>query len=373
MLDLKIVPIPDTKRAVKKFIKFSKRVYKNYPHWVAPIFSDQVKSIRKGPFNEIGEKQLFMAYRGSVSVARLSVHRNFRHNKHYNENQGFFGFFEALKDLDAVRALFDEGMKWLKDKGCSSIIGPESFAIYDEIGILMDAYHIDPVLFCSYNPPYYSEILEQIGFKKEIDWYAYFKSSYDPLPKIMQRTTERLHRRHNLKIRNMLVKNWDKETTTIRHIFEAAWSENWGNIPFSDKQWNKLMSELKLIVKEEFSFILELDGKPIAFSVSFPNASEAIKKARGNLFPFGIFKILLGMKHIYLIRTMVLGVLKKYRNRGYDLALVQKIIEESMRLGYHGSDCSLVVETNMPLIRGLETIGCMRYKTFRLYKKNLLD
>ena len=366
-----VIPIPNKKSAIKKFVRFSEKIYKDHPHWVAPIFSDQVKFIKQGPFNEIGEKQLFMAYRGSKPVARLSVHRNFQHNKHYKENQGFFGFFETFNDVEAVKAIFDEGIKWLKERGCSSVVGPESFAIYDEIGILMDAYNIDPVLLCSYNPPYYPELLEKIGFKKEIDWYAYFKSGYDPFPETMLRVTERLLRRKNLKIRNIILKKWDKETAIIRQMFEDAWSENWGNIPFSDKQWDNLMNELKLIVKEELGFILELDGKPIAFSVSFPNAFEAIKKAKGRLFPFGIFKILLGMRHVYMIRTMVLGVLREYRNRGYDLALAQKIIKEGMKLGYRASDCSLIVETNTPLLNSLEAIGAKRYKVFRLYKKNV--
>ena len=107
-----------------------------------------------------------MAYRGSKPVARLSAHINHKHNEHYKTNQGFFGFFEALDDQEAVELLFDKAAEWLKGKGCKSIIGPESFAIYDEIGVLVDSYHLDPVIMCMYNPPYYPVILEKYWFYK---------------------------------------------------------------------------------------------------------------------------------------------------------------------------------------------------------------
>ena len=356
---------------MRKFVLFSEKVYKNHPRWVAPIFSDQIKFILKGPFHEIGEVQLFMAYRGNRPVARVSAHINRRHNEHYKENQGFFGFFEAYDDQEAVDHIFQEAGLWLKKKGCSEIIGPESFAIYDEIGILLNSYRVSPIIMCSYNPPYYPALLEKVGFKKEVDWYAYYKSGYDPIPPKMERITERMKKRDGLVLRHANLKEWDQETATIRSIFEEAWSENWGNLPFTDKQWEHLVKELKLIIKKELSYVLELNGKPIAFSITIPNAFEALIKAKGRLFPFGIFKILANMKRIQFVRTLVLGVLKDYRNRGYELALIQKTIHEGMSLGFHASDCSLVVETNTRLIEGLDAIGAKKYKTFRLYKKEI--
>ncbi len=368
---IKVIPLKLKRSFVKKFVLFSEKVYKKYPKWVAPIFNDQIKFILKGPFHEIGEIQLFMVYRGSKPVARVSAHINRKHDQHYKVKQGFFGFFEALDDQEAVDLIFEEAGKWLKTKGCTTIIGPESFAIYDEIGILIDSYQFSPILLCSYNPPYYPKLIETNGFKKEIDWYAFYKSGYDPIKRIMQRTTARLRKQSNLKLRCVDLKNWGSEVALVREMFEDAWSENWGNLPFTDQQWAHLTKELKLMVKKELAHILEIDGKAIAFSISVPNAFEATIKAKGRLFPFGIFKILRALKHIQFARTMVLGVLKEYRNRGYEMILIDEVISQGIRLGYHASDCSLVVETNSLLIGGLDAIGAKKYKTFRIYKKNI--
>ena len=369
--NIKVVSLKLKKRFVKRFVLFSRKVYKKYPKWVAPIFSEQIKFILKGPFHEIGEIQLFMVYRDSKPVARVSAHINRKHDEYYNVKQGFFGFFEASDDQEAVDLIFEEAGKWLKTKGCATIIGPESFAIYDEIGTLIDSYQFSPVLLCSYNPPYYPKLIETNGFKKEIDWYAFYKSGYDPIPRILQRATARMKKQANLTLRCIDLKKWDSEVALVREMFENAWVENWGNLPFTDQQWMHLTKELKLIIKKELAYILEKNGKAIAFSISIPNAFEAIIKAKGRLFPFGIFKILLNLKHIQLVRTMVLGVLEEYRNRGYEMALIEEIIHQGSQLGYHAADCSLVVETNKRLIEGLNAIGATKYKTFRIYKKEI--
>lgn len=366
-MSLRIVPIGNTKKEVKAFANFMKDVYKNYPNFVPPIYSEVVKFIMNGPFNKIGEKQLYLAYRGEKIVARLSVHRNFAHNDHYKENQGFFGFFEALDDQEAVNAIFAEGEKWLREKGCTSALGPMNFSVYDEMGLLVDAFDLDPILMCTYNPPYYVPLLENAGYKKEVDWYAFLKDT--TIPNFMRLIYNRVTKQKGVVIREVNKKNVDKEAEAVKHIFNQAWSENWGNVPFTDDQWHHLIKELKMILNEKIAFITEIDGVPIAFCISLLDANRAVKKANGSLFPFGIIKLLLEMRKIDRVRTTIMGVLKEHRNKGYEIAMIHKTIENGVAMGMKDADCSLIVETNTPMISVLEKIGCVRYKTYRVLKK----
>lgn len=366
---LSIVPLGNSRSEVRRFVHFMKDVYRGYPNFVPPIYSQVVDFIRKGPFNRIGEKQLFLALRDGKIVARLSVHRNFAYNEHYQTNQGFFGFFEALDDQKAVNALFAAGEDWLRQRGCSSVLGPMNFAIYDEIGLLIDAFEQDPVLLCTYNPPYYLRLLENAGYKKEVDWYAYRRGG--EVPNFMRQIYNRVMRQKGLTIREVNRKKLAREAEAVKHIFNQAWSENWGNVPFNDEQWQYLVKELKMILNEKLAFIAELNGEPIAFSISLVDANQAVKKANGRLFPFGLFRILWEMKKIRRVRTTILGVLKEYRNRGLEIALVYKTIENGLALGFTEADCSLIVETNRPMITVLEKIGCERYKTWRIFRKEL--
>lgn len=368
-MSLQIIALGNSKKEVKTFVDFMKEVYKNYPNFVPPIYSEVVKFITKGPFNKIGEKQLFLARRGDKIVARLSAHRSFAHNEHYKTNQGFFGFFEALDDQEAVNAIFAAGEKWLKERGCTSVLGPMNFSVYDEIGLLTDAFDRDPILMCTYNPPYYLKLLEGAGYKKEVDWFAYWKD--ETVPNFMRQIHNRVMRQKGLVIREVNRKRFNEEAEAVKHIFNQAWAENWGNVPFNDDQWQHLLKDLKLIIKEKLAFITELNGVPIAFSISLPDANRAVKKANGSLFPFGLIKLLLEMRKIETIRTTIMGVLKEHRNKGYEIAMVYRTIENGWAMGYKAADCSLIVETNTAMSDVLERIGCVKYKTYRVLKKEI--
>ncbi|RME89624.1 MAG: N-acetyltransferase [Candidatus Hydrogenedentota bacterium] len=368
---LEVKALENTKKNVKDFVYFAKEVYRDYPLWVPPIYSEQIKFIHEGPFLEIGEVQLFMAYRDGKPVARVTAHRSFKHNEHYNVNQGFFGFFEAFNDKEAVQALFEEASKWLKERGCDSMMGPFNFAIYDEIGVLIDAFDKPPVILCIYNPPYYKDLLEEIGFEKEIDWFAFYRPDTVPMDPRMLKVRDRILRKPGVKIRTANMKKWKEETSLVRHIFEEAWAENWGNVPFTDEQWNTLVNELKLIVKPELALIVEVFNEPVGFIISIPDANQALKKANGKLLPFGWLKILLEMRKIKTVRTIIMGILKEHRGRGYDLALVAETIERGTAMGYTGSDCSLIVENNHRMIDALKIMGAHKYKTWRIFKKKI--
>jgi len=367
-MSLRVVALGNTKKEVKSFAHFMKDVYRSYPNFVPPIYSDVVKFIQRGPFNHIGEKQLYLAYRGDRIVARLSVHRNFAYNEHYKTNQGFFGFFEAFDDQEAVSALFAEGEKWLKERGCTSAMGPMNFAVYDEIGLLVDSFDTDPIILCTYNPPYYLKLLEGAGFKKEVDWYAFLKDVQ--IPNFMRLINNRVMKQQGIVVREVRRKDIEKEAAAVKHIFNEAWSENWGNVPFTEEQWQHLVKDLKMILKERLALITEINGVPIGFSISLPDANQAVKKANGRLLPFGLFKILWGMRKIKRVRTTIMGVLKEYRNKGYEIAMIYKTMENGIADGFVESDCSLIVETNTPMITVLEKIGCVRYKTWRVLKKD---
>jgi hypothetical protein len=106
-------------------------------------------------------------------------------------------------------------------------------------------------------------------------------------------------------------------------------------------------------------------------ALSVPDANPAIKKANGRLFPFGAIKIMRDLKKAKRLRTIILGVLKEFRNMGIDLALYLETIEVGTGLGYVESDCSLIAATNTKMRAALEGMGAHIYKTYRFYSKSI--
>jgi GNAT superfamily N-acetyltransferase len=366
---IEVREVPETRSAVLEFVKLPRKINALYPNWVAPIYREQARTILTGPFNEIGEKRLFMAFVDGVPMGRISAQINHAHNRHYGGMQGFFGWFESVDDTDVARVLMDAAEAWLKTRGCRDMVGPLSFSIYDEIGVLVDNFDEPPVVLCTYNPPYYDRLLKDVGLEKEMDWYAYLKRKATGIPETVRRIAARVEKQPNVVLRRMSKRNWDQESTRIRRIFEIAWTDNWFHVPFTDRQWSHVTTELKKVFKEEFALALEVNGKRVGFLVSVLDANIALKAANGELYPFGIFKILWNLRKIRRPRTAIMGLLPEYRNRGYDIYMIFRMIVDGAKLGYDNCDCSLIAENNAKMIKALELIGAERYKTYRLYRR----
>ena len=363
----------ESNRELKQFVRFPWQIYKNDPHWVPPLIGDKIKFLdkKKGVFFEFGEAEYFLAYKDGQLVGRIDAHVDHQYEKYHDTDTGFFGFFECINDQEVANALFKAAETWLRKKGKSKMLGPESFTIYDETAMLYEGFDSCPVILLPYNPPYYNDLVTAYGFEKAIDWYAFMVSRDVQLRPVMYKVRDRVLNRHNITIKPLNMKEYNRHLDEVKVIFKDAWMGNWGHTPLTDKQYEHFVSELKLVIKPELTYFAEVDGKTVGFSLTVVDANPAIKRANGRLFPFGLIKILLGLKKIKRLRTLAMGVLPEYRHRGLDIAFYLETIDVGKRLGFEESECSVIVETNERMIRALEDLGAKKYKTYRIYEKSI--
>ena len=92
------------RRQLKKFIKFSWKIYRDDPNWVPPLIFDQLQFFTPGknPYFSHSKARLFMAFRGEEPVGRISVHENNQHSQVHKDGAGFFGFFECINGQTAA-------------------------------------------------------------------------------------------------------------------------------------------------------------------------------------------------------------------------------------------------------------------------------
>ena len=72
-----------------------------------------------------------------------------------------------------------------------------------------------------------------------------------------------------------------------------------------------------MIIREDFTYIAEVDGVPQAMMVTLPNINEIIKDFDGKMFPFGFLKLLWRLKikpNFKTVRVPLMGVRKEYQN-----------------------------------------------------------
>ncbi len=372
MSEIEIAAIEPTKRNIRRFVKFAWSVYRDYPNWTPPLIGDQVRYILEGPYRDSGFMQAFMAYRGSRPVGRIIAHYDARHNEFHREKRGCVGFFECIDDTEASRMLFGAAESWLAAQGMGEIYGPLNFLMYDASGLLVDRFDEMPALDCVYNPPYYERLFLDYGFTKRVDWYGYRFPRDRKISGALYKIRDRvLANKEGITFRppRMDKAGFNEDALKMLEIFNAAWKDNWGHLPITEKQFLFNAASLRRIVKPELVIIAEHHGRPVGYVLSVPDVNQAIKRANGRLFPFGLVRMLRGLREINRIKLFMLGVLPEYRRKGLDVLFYVETLERAKKLGYLEADCSVMVETNNDIIAASEHFGADRHKTYRHFSK----
>ncbi len=374
MTNLKIKTVK-TKADRLEFIKLAWNFYRNDPHWVPPLIFDQIKFIDpgKGVFFDYGEAMLFIAERDDKPVGRISAHINNRHEQTFHDNKGFFGFFECENSRETAKALFAEAEKFLKAKGKKSIEGPLSFSIYDEVGVLVDGFDTDPYVMNVHNPAYYGKLIENSGFKKSVDWFA-FRTKKDETDRFLDprylKIRERVLKNPAINIYSMKGRNIAEHAEKLKTIFHNAWNSNWGHVNFTDREFSRMTEAIKMMFIDRLTFFAEYKGKPVGVALSLYDANVAVKKMNGRLFPFG-FIHLLRIKNTNRFRLLAMGVLEEYRHLGIEIAMIMNVIEKGIELGFVEAEESLIVETNEKMLDSMKHLKADSYKTYRIYTKDI--
>ncbi len=360
------------------FIKFPWRIYANDPVWVPPLLIERKEFVdrNKHPFYEHGDAALFLARSGGEIVGRIMASDDPNYNSLHGTNVGCFGLFESIDDRPVADALFTAAADWLRARGRNEIMGPIDYSTNYVCGLLVDGFKFPPMLLTSHNPPYYSALIEHWGFEKTMDLYGWwFANPAEAAARLRRLAGALKKRRADVTFRRANLRNIAAEGRRIRDIYNQAWSNNWGFVPFTEKEFDFMTHELKPIVVSELIWLAEIEGAPVGFILCVPDINVALRKVSGRLtnfgLPIGLAKLLYYKSRIKTVRLVALGVVPKYRRHGIAEMLVLHIIEEAMiKRGFIG-ECSLILENNIMMNRFLEAIGAEKYKTYRIYRRAL--
>src|SRR3954471_19791854 len=158
------------------FIKFPWRIYQNDPAWVPPLVIERKEFLdrEKHPFFEHGQAEFFLARRDGEIVGRIAASDDPKYNAHHASNVGCFGMFESIDDQEVANALFGAAADWLRPLGRDEIMGPIDYSTNYLCGLLIDGFQHPPMLLTAHNPPYYSQLIENWGFEKAMDLFAWW-------------------------------------------------------------------------------------------------------------------------------------------------------------------------------------------------------
>jgi hypothetical protein len=372
-LSLNVVEVKN-RNLLRKFIKFPDYLYKDDPNYVPHIYLERLIAFNKklNPFYKHAKVKNFLAFQDNEVVGRISGIVNYAHNKFHEDSVGFFGNFDAIDEKNVSKILFQNVEDFLRKENLNIIRGPVNFSTNEECGLLIKGFDSPPKIMMTYNYQYYSRLIEDYGFRKSKDLYAYLldreKFNMDKLTK----ASNLLKKRYNIKVRKIDFKNFNRELKIIYNIYNSAWEKNWGFVPMDEEEFFHASGILKYVADEDFILIAEIDEKPVGFIIGLLDINVLIREIKGKLLPFGIFKFLKNKKNIKTLRIITLGIVEQCRNKGLDYVLITEVTNNAFKKGVRYGECSWILEDNKKMNNALLKLSGEVYKIYRIYDKEIL-
>jgi hypothetical protein len=379
MATIEIVPANGFLRFVE-FCKLPRLLYAGTAGFAPPLDAERWANFghKLNPHFKLVESQAFLAKRDGQWAGRISAQVYKPEITPVGASRAQFGALDAVDDIEVTGALTKAAEDWLRARGASRINGPFSPTINGELGVLIEGFDARPMIFMPWNPPYLGRHLEALGYAKARDLYSYRfeieNFGLDEKPRML----DRKEWRDRLKIRPLKLDQLKKgETALMSELFNDAWRDNWGFVPFTVEELDSTADVLRYIMSSNFGGFAELDGVPQAFAIALPNLHEITADLNGRLLPFGLARVISRIrKHKFeSARIVLLGTRKKLQKSATGGVILLSLIEEARRRGASASikhlEVGWVLEDNQAMRRPIELFGGKVDKIHRVYEKHL--
>jgi GNAT superfamily N-acetyltransferase len=360
----------------REFIELPYRLHSTSGVWIPPLRLERYLFLMRSQnaFFSHGEAQLFLAWRDGRVVGRLSAQYDDNFNAFHDNRWGMFGFLELEDAPDILPALLEAASIWLRAHGRDHMIGPMDFTINDESGVLVEGFERKPFIKQPWHPPYYQALCEAAGLDKAMDLLMYELEIADRtkiLP-VVFKLAEQVEPRHGITIRRMSRRSLRKDMDRFAEVYNAAWSENWGFSPYSERDLDVYAQEMQLVFDRNWFMVAETrEGETAAVAITVPDINQVLEKMHGRLLPLGWWHYLRKAKTIDRVRVGFLGVKPSFQHTGVAAKLYVEHFDTATRVPQKWGEMGWILETNRNMNRAMEAMGGRVVRRFRVYERDL--
>ncbi len=364
-----------TTRDIKEFIELPLKLYENCSYFVPPLYSDEKKLLLSGGNTENAESVFFLAVDNGKTVGRVHGIIEKQYNKNHNTRKARFTRFDCIDCDDVATALFEALEKWAERKGMSEICGPLGFNDLNREGLLVEGFFENSTFEEQYNYEYYGRLLENIGFRKDVDWVEYELRFPEKRNEMMKRVAERA-----LEINHLHVASTDiskrkyiaKYRDSFFECLDICYRHLYGTVDLTKEVQDELVSQFNLIVNKKYViFICDENERVVAFGVCFPSIGDAIKKSGGRLTPAALLKLLRIVKRPRVIDLGLVAVLPEYQNSGINAVMINRMLDMLEKDGIEKYETNLNLETNDAVRAQWKYFNARQHKRRRSYIKKI--
>ena len=367
-----------TKKELKQFVQFGIDLYKNNPYYCPPLVFDEINTFNKAtnPALEVCEFINFLAYKDEKIVGRITGIINHKANEAWNKQKVRFGWFDFIDDKEVSFALLDAVKQWGKQKGMTEMNGPVGFTDLDHQGLVIEGYEYSAPLASLYNYPYYVKHFTDYGLVKEADWIELQIQSPRQLPDKMLRVSKIVKDRYNLNVVKVKSTKELKKRFGYEYfdVIDKAYQPLYNYQPLTQKQKEYYCNMFFPLLNYDFITIITNDkDEIIGVGVGMPDISDALRKCRGKLFPFGWYYILkaLKAKKIKTFDLLLIAVRPDYQNKGVNSLIVCDQLPYFVKYEVEKVETTAILEVNMKSQSNFEGFDKIQHKRRRAFTKKI--
>jgi GNAT superfamily N-acetyltransferase len=365
-----------SKKDLRSFVDFPYRLYSDDPNWIPQLRMHELEQFDpdRNPAFDSCEAQFYLAERNGQVVGRVAAIINWLLIDKENKRIGRFGWFECEQDREAASALIRTAEGWLREEGMTEIAGPLGFSDNDPTGFLVEGFDELPPIAGSYSPPWYNDLITSLGYSKEVDYVEYRITVPDAIPEKVTRMVKLLERRTPVRVfseknRKVLAKHWGPK---LFETLNRSFAELYGTTPLSERQISYYIDTYLGQVDPEFIKIAVDGEKVVGFVIAMPSLSRAFQKAKGRLFPFGVFHILLGMKKTRILDFYLAGILPEYQGTGIDALLAYEMARSALKRKMEYAESNRELESNTKVQALWKLYDKRLHRRTRVYSRKLI-
>lgn len=385
-VELVIEPVSD-KPGRAAFVDYAYRRNAADPNWVANLRMEEIEKFSpdKNPFFDHARVQLFLAKRHGKIVGRISAHIDELAlatpvEKGMGPGTGNWGAMEA-DDEGVAQALIAHAEGWLRAQGMMRVLAPMNLSVWDEPGLLVRGHEHPPMVMMAHHSADYQPWIEGAGYAPVKKLYTYDLDIRKEYPKLIQRIISSGEKNSKINIREVVLADFDNEAAIICDILNDAWSDNWGFVPFTEKEIAHTGKKLKPLVRPELIRIAEYEGEPVAFMITLPDLNGPQLKINGRTGKpslLGWLKLALWLRKPKNadMRVPLMGVRKHLQSSRLASQLAFMMIEYIRRAAttkYMGSRAEIgwILEDNQGMMAIADAIDSKSNREYWIYEKAL--
>lgn len=376
-MSIYVHPIATDKDQLRQYVQFPIDLYRDNPCYIPPLIIDQIDTLRPegNPAFDFCEAQSFMAYDNGEPVGTITAIINRAANEKTGLKQMRFGFMDFVDNDEVVDALFDTVAEWGRSRGMTEMVGPVGFTDMDQEGMLIEGFDEMGTMATIYNFPYYVRHMERLGFVKDADWIEYRMTVPDAVPEKYARIAEIVARKYGLKVKKYTSRSKIKREYghAIFELINEAYADLYGFVPLTPKQIDHYIKiYIGVLRLDDVCLITDKDGALIALGISMPSMSQALRKSRGRMLPFGWWHLMRAIQgHTDVVDLLLVAVRPDYQTKGVNALIFNDLIPRYIANGYKFAESNVELEGNENVQKQWEYFERRQHRRRRAWKKEL--